>query len=50
MRFPVYGDTPPYLILHHEHPQLFKLLTEFFDVVADDPRADVHVCAVVEHL
>ena len=43
-------DTPPDLILHNEHPQLFHLLAQFLDVVADDAVIDVHVSAMVEQV
>ena len=32
---PVYGYSVPHLILHNEHPQLFKLLPKLLDVKAD---------------
>ena len=32
---PVYGYSVPHLILHNEHPQLFKLLSKLLDVKAD---------------
>ena len=43
-------DTPPHLILHNEHSQLFHLLAQFLDVIADDAVIDVHVGAMVEQV
>ena len=43
-------DTPPYLILHDEHSQLFHLLAQFLDVIADDAVIDVHVSAMIEQV
>ena len=44
------SDTPPDLILHDEHTELFHLLAEFLNVVADDSVVDVHVGAMVEQI
>ncbi len=47
---PVDGDAVPHLVLHHQHPDLFELLPQFLDVIADNAVVDVHVAAVVEHV
>ena len=47
---PVGRDAPPNLVLDHEHSQLFQLLAQFPDVVADKAVVDVHVGAVVEQV
>ncbi len=47
---PVDGDAVPHLVLHHQHPDLFQLLAQLLDVVADNAVVDVHVAAVVEHV
>ena len=44
------GHTVPHLILHDEHTQLFQLLAQVLDVVADQAVMDVHIGAVVEHV
>ena len=49
-RRPVDGDAVPHLVLDDQHPQLFQLLAQFLDVVADDPVVNVHVGPVVEHV
>ena len=43
-------NTPPHLILHDEHSELFHLLAQFLDVIADDAVVDVHIGAVVEQI
>ena len=47
---PVDGDAVPHLVLHHQHPDLFQLLAQFLEVIADNAVVDVHVAAVVEHV
>ena len=47
---PVDGDAVPHLVLHHQHPDFFELLPQFFDVIADNAVVDVHVAAVVEYV
>ena len=47
---PVDGDAVPHLVLDHQHPDLFQLLAQLLDVVADNAVVDVHVAAVVEHV
>ena len=47
---PVDGDAVPYLVLDHQHPQLFQLLAQLLDVVADDAVVNVHIGAVVEYV
>ena len=49
-RVPVGGHATPYLILYHQHPQLFELLAQFLDVIANQPVIDVHVRPVVEQV
>ncbi len=44
------GDAVPHLILHHQHPDFFKLLAQLLDVVADNAVVDVHVAVMVEHI
>ena len=44
------GNAVPHLVLDHQHPQLFQLLAQLLDVVADDPVVNVHVGPVVEHV
>ena len=44
------GHTPPDLILHHQHPDLFQLLAQFLDVIADQPVIDIYVGAVVKQV
>ena len=44
------GYTPPDLILHHQHPDLFHLLAQLLDVIADDTVVDVHIGAVVKEV
>ena len=47
---PVDGDAVPHLVLDDQHPQLFQLLAQLLDVVADNPVVNVHVGPVVEHI
>ncbi len=44
------SDTAPYLVLDDEHADLLELLSEFLDVIADEPVVDVHICPVVEQV
>ena len=44
------GDAVPHLVLDHQHPDLFQLLAQLLDVVADDAVIDVDRSAVVEHV
>ena len=44
------GHTPPDLILHHQHPDLFQLLAQLLDVIADQPVIDIYVGAVVKQV
>ena len=44
------GHTPPDLILHHQHTDLFQLLAQLLDVIADNAVVDVHIALVVEHI
>ena len=37
-------------VLYHQHPDLFQLLAQLLDVIADNAVVDVHVAAVVEHV
>ena len=50
MRRPVDGNTVPYLILHHQHPDFFELLAQLLDVIADNAVLDIHIGTVVEHI
>ena len=47
---PVFADAPPHLILHHLHPELFQLLTQLLNGIADDPALDLYIGTVVEHI
>ncbi len=49
-RRPVDGDAVPHLVLDDQHPQLFQLLAQFLDVVADNAVVNVHIGSVVEHV
>ena len=40
----VYKRQPPNLILHHQHTDLFQLLAQLLDVIADQPVIDIYVC------
>ena len=44
-RYPV-----PDLILDYEHPNLFQLFSQFFDVKADNAVIDIHVCLMVKYI
>ncbi len=46
----VRGNSPPHLILHHQHADLFQLLTKFLDVIAHKTVCDIHVGPVVKHI
>ena len=43
-------DASPHLVLYNEHSQLFELLAQLPDVVADKAVVDVHVGPVVEQV
>ena len=43
-------NATPNLVLHDEHTELFHLLAQLFDVIADDSVVDIHVGAVVEQI
>ena len=49
---PVFCHTAPNLILDNEHPQLFKLLSQLLDVVADNPviHIDIGFVPLVQRL
>ena len=42
--------TPPDLILHHQHTDLFQLLAQLLDVIADQPVIVIYVGAVVKQV
>ena len=44
------GNAVPHLVLHHQHTDLFQLLAQLLDVIADDAVVDVHIALVVEHI
>ena len=44
-RYPV-----PDLILNDEHPNLFQLFSQFFDVKADNAVIDIHVCLMIKYI
>ena len=44
------GDAVPYLVLDHQHTDLFQLLAQLLDVIADNAVVDVHIALVVEHI
>ncbi|MDY3976486.1 MAG: hypothetical protein SOY77_08375, partial [Eubacteriales bacterium] len=37
------GNSVPHLILHDQHTELFELLAEFADVIADEAVVDIHI-------
>ena len=47
---PVLRHSPPDLILHDQHPDLFQLFSEILDVIADEAVVDVNVRPVVEDI
>ena len=49
MRRPVDRHTVPHLILDNQHPQLFQLFPQVFDVKADNPVVQLHVGTVVKY-
>jgi len=44
------GNAVPHLVLHHQHTDLFQLLAQLLDVIADNAVVDVHITLVVEHI
>ncbi len=42
------GNSVPHLILHDQHTELFELLAEFADVIADKAVVDIHIRSVIE--
>ena len=42
------GNSVPHLILHDQHTELFELLAEFADVIADEAVVDIHIRSVIE--
>ena len=42
------GNSVPHLILHDQHTELFELLAEFADVIADKAVVDIHIRPVIE--
>ena len=44
------GHSAPDLILNDKHTELFHLLAQFLNVVADDAVINVHICAVIEQI
>ena len=36
--------------LNHRHTDLFQLLAQLLDVVADDTVVDVHICAMIKYI
>ena len=42
------GNSVPHLILHDQHTELFELLAEFADVIADESVVDIHIRSVIE--
>ena len=44
------GNSVPYLILYHKHTDLFQLLAQLLNVIADNAVVDVHIALVVEHI
>ena len=45
---PVFADPAPYLILYHLHPELFQLLSQLLNGIADDTALDLYIGAVVK--
>lgn len=50
MQRPVDRHTVPHLILHDQHPKLFKLFSQILNIKTDNPVIQFHVGTVVEHL
>ena len=46
----VHRHPVPDLILDYEHPYLFQLFSQFFDVKADNAVIDIHVCLMVKYI
>ena len=44
------GNAVPHLVLDHQHTDLFQLLAQLLDVVADDTVVDVHIALMVKHI
>ena len=44
------GNSVPYLILYHKHTDLFQLLAQLLNVIADNAVIDVHIALVIEHI
>ena len=44
------GNAVPHLILNYQHTDFFKLLTQFLDVVADNPVINIHIALMIEHI
>ena len=44
------GDAVPHLVLDHQHTDLFQLLAQLLDVIADNAVVDVHIALMVEHI
>ena len=46
----VFGHAAPYLILNDQHTELFELLAQFLDVVANKPVLHIYIGAMVKHI
>ena len=42
------GNSVPHLILHDQHTELFELLAQLLDVIADEAVVDIHIRSVIE--
>ena len=47
---PVFRYSSPYLILYHEHSDLFELLSQILDVITYKAVRKLHIGPVVEHI
>ena len=50
MGLPVFTDAAPQLVLHNLHPKLFKLFSQFFNHIADNPAFDFHIGLMVKYV
>ena len=44
------GNAVPHLILDYQHTDLFQLLAQLLNVIADNAVIDVHIALVIEHI
>ena len=46
----VFRHSPPYLILHYKHSDLFELLAQIFNVIAYQTICEFHIGSVVKYI